>query len=341
MLGVVYTSPDAGKIGTTLRARRAAYAIAVLLLTGAADAPAQAYPAKAVRMVVPFPPGGGTDVVGRLVAQKLAPLIGQQVIVDNRAGAAGRIGAEYVARAVPDGYTLLMATTTVIITAPALFPRLPYESPRDFSPISPVASGTYVLVVHPSVPARSVRELIALAKARPGQLNFASSGPGDTNHLSAELFQIQAAVRLVHVPYKGAAPGTLSVIMGETDLMFSNIVPAIPPIQAGRLRPVGITSLKRSPMLPAVPTVAESGLPGFNVETLYAVLGPAGMPKPIVRQLNEAIAKASQSPETRERLEADGSQVLTSTPEELEKLMIAEIGKWAKVISQAGIKAPY
>src|SRR5262245_61276271 len=314
---------------------------ALSLFQSPSIAHAQSYPSRPVRMVVPFPPGGGTDVVGRLLAQKLTGALKQQVVVDNRAGAAGRIGAEHVARSAPDGYTLLMATTTVIITAPALFPKLPYDSLRDFAPISPVSTGTYVLVVHPSVPARSVKQLIALAKARPGQLNFASSGPGDTNHLSGELFQIDAGVKLVHVPYKGAAPGTLSVIMGETDLMFSNIVPAIPPIQAGRLRPVGITSLKRSPMLPTVPTVAESGLPGFNVETLYAVLGPAGMPKPIVRQLNEAIAKASRSPETRERLEADGSQVLTSTPDELEKLMIAEIGKWAKVISQAGIKAPY
>ena len=302
---------------------------------------AQSYPIKPVRMVVPFPPGGGTDLVGRLVAQKLTLALGQQVIIDNRAGAQGRLGAEHVARAAPDGYTLLLATTTVIITAPALYPKLPYESPRDFAPISPVASGTYVLVVHPSVPARSVKELIALASARPGQLNFASSGPGDTNHLSAELFQIQARIKMVHVPYKGAAPGTLSVVMGETDLMFSNILPAIPPVRAGKLRPLGITSHKRSPMLAEVPTVAESGLPGYEVETLYAVLAPAGTPNDIVKRLNEEIAKALQSPDLKRRLEADGSQVIVSSPEELEKVIVTEIRKWSKVIKQAGIKAPY
>ena len=301
---------------------------------------AQSYPSRPVRMVVPFPPGGGTDVIGRLLAQKLAAALKQQVIVDNRAGAAGRIGAEHVARSAPDGYTLLMATTTVIITAPALFPKLPYDSLKDFAPVSPVSTGTYVLVVHPSVPARSVKQLIDLAKARPGQLNFASSGPGDTNHLSGELFQTEAGVRLVHVPYKGAAPGTLSVVMGETDLMFSNIVPVIPPLKAEKLRPLGITSLKRSPLLTEVPTVSESGLPGFEVETLYAVLTPAGTPPDVVRRLNEAISESLRSPDLRQRLEADGSQTMPGTPEELKKVMIHEIDKWTKVIKRAGIKPP-
>lgn len=261
--------------------------------------------------------------------------------MDNRAGAAGRIGAEYVARTAPDGYTLLMATTTVIITAPALFPKLAYDPLKDFAPIAPVASGTYVLVVHPSVPARSVKDLIALAKSRPGQLNFASSGPGDTNHLSGELFQIRANIRMVHVPYKGAAPGTLSVVMGETDLMFSNIVPAIPPVKAGQLRPLGITSLKRSPMLPEVPPIAESGLTGFEVQTLYAILSPAETPGDIVQRLSAEIAGALRLPEVKQRIEADGSEVITGTPEELRKLMVSEIAKWTKVIRRAGITAPY
>jgi tripartite-type tricarboxylate transporter receptor subunit TctC len=298
------------------------------------------YPARAVRMVVPFPAGGGTDVIGRLLAQRLTSSLKQQVIVDNRSGAAGRIGAEYVAKSAPDGYTLLMATTTVIITAQALFPKLPYDSLKDFAPVSPVSTGTYVLVVHPSVPARSVKQLIALAKARPSQLNFASSGPGDTNHLSGELFQLEAGVRLVHVPYKGAGPGTLSVIMGETDLMFSNIVPAMPPVRDGRLRPLGITSAKRSPILPDVPTIAESGLPGFRVETLYAVLAPAGTPAGIVKRLNEATLEALNSADLKERIEADGSQVLPGTPDTLRKIMVSEIDKWTKVIKRAGIKPP-
>jgi tripartite-type tricarboxylate transporter receptor subunit TctC len=198
-----------------------------------------------------------------------------------------------------------------------------------------------VLVVHPSVPARSVKELIALAKTRPGQLNFASSGPGDTNHLSGELFQIEAGISMTHVPYKGAAPGTLSVIMGETDLMFSNIVPAIPPVKAGQLRPLGITTLKRSPLLPQVPTIAESGLPGFEVQTLYAVMAPAGTPDDIVKRLNHAIAESVQSPDIKQRIEADGSQIVLGSPEDLRKTMVREIAKWSLVIKRAGIKAPY
>ena len=302
---------------------------------------AQTYPSKLIRFIVPFPPGGGTDIIGRLIAQKLTAALGQQVIVDNRAGAAGRTGTEYVARAAPDGYTLLMGTTTVIITPPALFPKLSYDPLKDLSPISPIASGSYVLVVHPSVPARSVKELIALAKTRPGKLNFASSGPGDTNHLSGELFQIEAGISMTHVPYKGAAPGTLSVIMGETDLMFSNIVPAIPPVKAGQLRPLGITTLKRSPLLPQVPTIAESGLPGFEVQTLYAVMAPAGIPDDIVKRLNHAIAESVQSPDIKQRIEADGSQIVLGSPEDLRKTMVREIAKWSLVIKRAGIKAPY
>jgi tripartite-type tricarboxylate transporter receptor subunit TctC len=302
---------------------------------------AQTYPSKLIRFIVPFPPGGGTDIIGRLIAQKLTTALGQQVIVDNRAGAAGRTGTEYVARAAPDGYTLLMGTTTVIITPAALFPKLSYDPLKDLSPISPVASGSYVLVVHPSVPARSVKELIALAKARPGQLNFASSGPGDTNHLSGELFQIEAGISMTHVPYKGAAPGTLSVIMGETDLMFSNIVPAIPPVKAGQLRPLGITTLKRSPLLPQVPTVAESALPGFEVQTLYAVMAPAGTPEDIVKRLNQAISESVQSPDIKQRIEADGSQIVLGSPEDLRKTMVREIAKWSLLIKRASIKAPY
>jgi tripartite-type tricarboxylate transporter receptor subunit TctC len=314
--------------------------LASMVSASPALAQEQNYPARAVRMVVPFPPGGGTDIIGRLLAQKLTSGLRQQVIVDNRAGAAGRIGAEHVAKSAPDGYTLLMATTTVIITAQALFPKLPYDSLKDFAPISPVSTGTYLLVVHPSVPARSVKQLIALARARPGRLNFASSGPGDTNHLSGELFQLEAGVRLVHIPYKGAAPGTLSVIMGETDLMFSNIVPAIPPVRDGKLRPLGITSTRRSPLLEDVPTVAESGLPGFQVETLYAVLAPAGTSSDIVNRLNAAALEALNSADLKQRIEADGSQVMPGTPDLLRKIMVSEIDKWTKVIKRAGIKPP-
>ena len=303
-----------------------------------AEGQSQPYPVKTVRVVVPFAPGGGADLVGRIVAQKLAEGLKQQVIVDNRAGAAGRVGSEHVARSAPDGYSLLLATTSVMITAPALYRKLPYDVAKDFAPISKAAMASYVLVVHPSVPVRTVKELIALARRKPGLLNYASSGPGGPAHLSAELFQSMAGVKMVHVPYKGSAPGTLAAMAGETDLMFSNILPAAPAIQSGRLRPVAITSGKRSSILPDVPTVMESGLPGFRVETLYALLAPAGTPRETLVRLNGLLVAGLQSSETRKRLQSDGSEVVTSSPDELAKEIREETAQWTKVIRNAGIK---
>jgi tripartite-type tricarboxylate transporter receptor subunit TctC len=308
------------------------------LVSLAACTHAQGYPARTVRLIAPFAPGGGTDLMARLLAQKLTPLLGQQVIVDNRAGAGGRIGAELVAKSPPDGYTLLLAGSSVMATAPALYSKLPFEMPRDFSPISLIAYTAYVLVAHPSVPAKSVKELIALAKLRPGRLTYASSGTGGPAHLSGELFSSMAGVKMIHVPFKGSSPGTLSVIAGETDLMFSNTLPALPSVKSGRLRALGITALRRSAIMPDVPTVAESGLPGFDVQQVYGLLAPAGTPRDVVRRLNQEIAKVMQAEDIRGRLLADGSEVLVSTPEELERVILAEIGKWTKVIRQAGIK---
>ena len=312
-------------------------AAAALALPGNAI-PAQGYPSKPVRIIVPFTPGGGTDLMGRLLAQKLASPLGQQLIVDNRAGAGGRIGAELVARSAPDGYTLLLAGSSVMATAPALYAKLQYEMPKDFAPISLVAYTAYVLVVHPSVPARTVKELIALAKSRPGRLTYASSGSGGPAHLSGELFGSMAAVKMIHVPYKGSSPGTLSVIAGETDLMFSNIVAALPSVKSRRLRPLGVTSLLRSTMMPDVPPVAESGLPGFDVRQIYGLLAPAATPREIVARINHEVGKIMQTEDTRSRLLADGTEALVSTPEELERTIVAEIAKWTKVIRQAGIK---
>jgi tripartite-type tricarboxylate transporter receptor subunit TctC len=306
----------------------------LVLVFAAGGACAQAYPSKPVRLVLPFPPGGGTDVVGRLLAQKLGP----PVIVDNRAGAGGRIGTELVARSAPDGYTLMLGTSSVMGTGPALYQKLPFNMPKDFAPISLVAYTAYVLAVHPSVPATSVKGLIALAKSRPGRLTFASSGAGGAAHLSGELFSSMAGVKMIHVAYKGSSPGTLSVISGETDLMFSNALPVLPQVKSGRLRALGVTTPQRTVLLPAVPTIAESGLPGFEVQQLYGVLAPAGTPREIVRRLNEEIAKVMLTDDSRSRLLADGSEVRVSTPEELEKAITAEIAKWAQVIRQAGIK---
>ena len=310
----------------------------IVVLALACGAQAQTYPAKPVRLVLPFAPGGGTDLVGRMLAQKLAAPLGQQVIVDNRAGAGGRIGTELVAKSPPDGYTLLMATSSVMGTAPALYKKLPFDMPKDFAPISQVAYTAYVLVMHPSVPVATVKGLIALAKSRPGQLTYASSGAGGPAHLSGELFSSMAGVKMIHVAYKGSAPGTLSVISGETDLMFSNTLPVLPQVKSGRLRALAVTTPERSAFLPGVPTVAESGLRGFEVQQIYGVLAPAGTPRDIVGRLNQEIAKVMQSEDTRGRLSADGSEVKTGTPEELEKAIVAEIAKWRKVIQQAGIK---
>jgi tripartite-type tricarboxylate transporter receptor subunit TctC len=302
------------------------------------DALAQAYPAKPVRLVLPFPPGGGTDVVGRLLAQKLGQALGQQLIVDNRAGAGGRIGTDLVAKSPPDGYTLLLATSSVMGTGPALYKKLPFDMPKDFAPVSLVAYTAYVLVTHPSVPAKSVKELVALAKSKPGRLTYASSGAGGAAHLSGELFSSMAGVKMIHVAYKGSSPGMFSVVSGETDLMFNNALPALPQVRNGRLRALGVTTPQRSAVLPEVPTIAESGLKGFEVQQNYGVLAPAGTPREIVTRLNQEIGKVMRTEDAKSKLLADGSEAKVSTPEELEKMIVAEIAKWSKVIKQAGIK---
>jgi tripartite-type tricarboxylate transporter receptor subunit TctC len=310
----------------------------LLVCALAANVAAQPYPSKPIRIVVPFAPGGGADLVGRLLAQKLSAALGQQVIPDNRAGAGGRIGTEAVAKAPADGYTLLMATSSVMVTAPAVYAKLPFDMPRDFAPISLVAATAYVLVVHPSVPARSVKELIELAKRTPGKLTYASSGAGGHSHLAGELLCATAKIGMIHVPYKGSSPGTLSVVAGETDAMFSNLMPALPAIKGHRLRPLGVTSREPSTILPGVPVIAAT-LPGFEVEQLYALLAPAGTPGDIVRSLNAETAKAMRAADVRNKLLADGSEVAVSTADELEKRIVAEIAQWAKIIKAAGIKA--
>ena len=304
----------------------------------AAGAQAQTYPAKPIRLILPFPPGGGTDVVGRLLAQKLGQALGQQVIVDNRAGAGGRIGTDLVAKSLPDGYTLLLATSSVMGTGPALYQKLPFDMPKDFAPISLVAYTAYVLVVHPSVPAKSVKDLVMLAKSKPGRLTYASSGAGGAAHLSGELFSAMAGVKMIHVAYKGSSPGMFSVVSGETDLMFSNALPALPQVKNGRLRALGATTPQRSALLPDVPTIAESGLRGFEVQQNYGVLAPAGTPREIVLRLNQEVGKAMRTEDAKSRLLADGSEAKVSTPEELERMITVEIAKWSKVIKQAGIK---
>jgi tripartite-type tricarboxylate transporter receptor subunit TctC len=307
-------------------------------MIGSALAGAQPYPSRQIKIVVPNPPGGGSDLVGRIVAEKLTITTGRQVIVENRAGAGGQVGAEYVARALPDGYTLLMGTTANLVTGPALYRKLRYRSPEDFSPIALVATTSFMLVTHPSVPVRVVKDLVALVKKQPGRLNYASAGAGGSSHLAGELFNSVTGAAMVHIPYKGSGPGTLSVVQGETDLMFSNLLPSIPLIKARQLRPLGVTSLHRSTLLPDMPTLHESGLPGFDVQQLYSLVAPAGTAKDIVRRLHDDLAREMRSAETRNRLLADGSEVVLSTPEELERLLPAEITKWTEVIRRAKIQ---
>lgn len=323
-------------MNSTTRLFAAAAACSVLLF-GAGPAWPQAYPSKPVRLIVPFAPGGGADLVGRLLAQKLSVALGRQVVVENRAGAGGRIGTEAVAKAPPDGHTLLLATSSVMALAPALYEKLSFDMPRDFAPVSVVATTAYVLVVHPAVPARSVKELIELAKRTPRKLTYASSGTGAQSHLTGELFSVRAGVAMIHVPYKGSASGTLSVVAGETDSMFSNLLPALPSVRSNRLRPLGVTSRERSSILPEVPVLA-SAIPGLVVEQLYGLLAPAGTPRDIVMVLNAEAAKAMQAADVRDKLLADGSEVAVSTPEELEKRIVAEIAQWAKVIKATGVK---
>lgn len=288
-------------------------------------------------MIVPFTPGGGSDIVGRVLAQKLSAALGQQVVVENRPGAGGRIGTEVVARAAPDGYTLLFATSSVMVTAPALYAKLGFQMPGDFAPISLVATTAYVLVVHPSVPVRSVRDFIALGQRTPGKLTYASSGAGGPAHLAGELFTALAGLKMIHVPYKGSAPGVTSVLAGETDAMFSNLLPALPAIKAGRLRPLGVTSARPSTILTHVP-VLNATLPGFEVEQLYGLLAPANTPRDIVRRLNDETLNAVQNAEVKAKLHTDGSEALVSTPEEFERRIVTEIARWTKIIKAAGIK---
>jgi tripartite-type tricarboxylate transporter receptor subunit TctC len=311
---------------------------ALLLAALAGGAHAQNYPAKVIRLIVASSPGGGSDTVGRSLAQKLGSQLGQTIVVDNRAGAGGRIGAEVAARSPADGYTLLLGTSSLMVVAPALYAKLPYQMPKDFAPISLLGTASYVLVVHPSVPAKSVKQLVALAKAQPGRLTYASSGAGTNNHLAGELFRTVAGIDMVHVPYRSSGLATLSVVSGEADLIFSNIVPAVAAIRNKQLRPLGIASHKRSPLLPDVGTIEENGLPGVVVEQYYALLAPAGTPPEIVQRLNTETAKAMQSEDLARRLRADGSEVQVSSPEELTQRIVTDIRKWEKVARQAGVK---
>ena len=315
-------------------------ALAALLIGHAGAAAAQpAYPAKSIRFVVPFPAGGPLDIVARAIGQELNKSWGQPVIIDNRPGAGGNIGADAVAKSAPDGHTILMGAVSTHAINPTLYSKLPYDPIRDFAPVTLVTSVPNVLVVHPSVPARTVKDLVSIAKARPGQLNFASGSTGSAGHLAGELFKAMAGVDMVHIPYKGAAPAVVDLLAGHVSLMFDNMSSALPNIKSGRVRAIAVTTLKRSPMLPALPTISESGLRGFDISTWFGVFAPGGTPPAIVARLNAEIVRALATPEMRERLAALGAEPVGNKPEEFAAFIREEIPKYAKVIKASGAKA--
>ena len=303
----------------------------------AAEHSAAGYPARPIRMLVGFSPGGGTDVAIRIIGKKLSEMWGQQIIVDNRPGAGGLVAFEIVAKANPDGHTLL-ATSPSFAIQPGLTPKLPFDPIRDFAPITVASVAPYLLVVYPAVEAKSVKELVALAKASPGKLNYASGGIGSAQHLAAELFRLMAGVDIVHVPYKGAV-SVPDVIGGRIQLLFSGVPQALAHVQGGRLRALGVTTLKRAAVLPNVPTIAEAGVPGYQVTVWYGVLATGRTPKPVLEKLNAGFVQAIQSPEVRQQLAAMGLEAVGNSANEFAVTVSSEIKQWADVIKRAGIKA--
>ena len=299
---------------------------------------AQAFPSKTVRIVVPFPPGGGTDVIARVLAQKLTDAWGQQVIVDNKAGASGTIGSELVAKAAADGYTLLLTATHHAINL-GMYKQLPYDTLRDFVPVAYIAASPNLLLLHPSVPANNLQELIAYIKSKPGGLNYASSSVGGATHLTGELFKTAAGIQLQHIPYKGAAPAMTDLLGGQVPMMFDVISTALAHVRSGRLKAIAVTSAKRTTVMPEVPTVAESGIPGFEAISWFGLYAPAATPKDTVNRLNAEFNRVLQLPDVREKLAAQGAEPIAMTPEQFAAYLRAEIAKWSKAIKDSGAKA--
>lgn len=312
---------------------------AVSLLATLGYAQGATYPDKPVRLILPYPPGGSVDFTGRELSQKLSELWGQQVVLDNRGGAGSTLGHGLGAKAAPDGYTLLLGNISTFAMAPSLYKKVNYDPVRSFAPVTLINTSANVLVAHPAVPATNTQALIALAKAKPGQINYASAGSGTSPHLAAELFKTMAGVNLVHVPYKGSPQALTDLLGGQTQIMFASLVSALPHIRQARLRALGVTSLKRAAALPEVPTISESGLRGYDVAVWMGVVAPAGTPPAIVMQLNRQVAAIVQSPDIRERLAVQGLEAVADSPAEFGAYIASEVGKWAAVIRQAGVVA--
>lgn len=311
---------------------------AAILAVIAGAAAAQTWPNRPVRVISPFAPGGGADITTRAIASKLAPALGQQILVDNRGGAGGMLGVEIAAKSPPDGYTLVLGTIGPIAINPSLISKMPYHPIKDLAPISQAAVAVNVLVVHPSLPAKSVKELIAIAKARPADLNYGSSGSGAADHLAGELFNSMVKVKMAHIPYKGGAPAMLDLISGNVQLVFSTYSTAAAAIDARRVRPLAVTGLARFESMPDLPTMAEAGLKGFEVSNWYGMFAPAGTPREIISRLNSEIVKALTMPDVKKRLLNSGIIATSSSPEAFAAYIQAETAKWAKVIKEANIK---
>jgi tripartite-type tricarboxylate transporter receptor subunit TctC len=305
----------------------------------AAPVAAQTYPERPITLVVPYAAGGGNDVMARIVAEKMSKTLGQAVVVENRGGAGGTIATRAVAHAAPDGYTLVLGGTGTLAVAPTLYSNTGYDPRKDFAPVGLIATSALVVLVHPSVPAKTLKEFIALAKAKPGQINFASAGVGSGMHLGTELFEVMADVKLTHVPYKGTGPALTDLMGGHVSVFFSSLPSAIPLIQAGKVRALAVTGLKRSAALPDVPTAAESAVPGYEAVLHYGIVAPAGTPKPIIAKLNAALREAVASPEVHDKLATEGAEPLGSTPEQYAQDIDREEIKWAAVVKRSGAKA--
>jgi tripartite-type tricarboxylate transporter receptor subunit TctC len=316
-----------------------ALAGAGLLTVAGFNAIAADFPSKPIRLIVPQTAGGQNDIQARLIGQKLTESLGQTVVVDNRPGAAGAIGFEISVKAPADGYTLLLGSISTLAVLPSMPNKPPYDVLRDFAPVTLISTSPYVLVVHPAVAAKSVAELVALAKAKPGVLTFASSGTGSGLHLATELFAIRSGVKLIHVPYKGSGPATVDLVAGQVQMMLNNILPTMPHVKTGRLRALAVTTAARSTALPDLPTIAESGYPGYEANSWQGIVTIAGTPKPIMNVLHREIVKTLQSPEAKAQIGGQGSDIVANTPEEFTVFIKGELAKWSAVIKTAGVRA--
>jgi tripartite-type tricarboxylate transporter receptor subunit TctC len=317
-------------------ARRVAVALVVAI--AAASAAAQPYPTKPVKLVVPFPPGGSLDIAGRLIAQKLTEMWGQSVVVENKPGAGGNIGADFVAKSPPDGYTILLGALSTHAVNPSLYKSMPYDAAKDFAPITLIAITPNVLVVSASSPVNSVKEFIAYTKANPGKLAFGSGSNGSAGHLAGELYKVDTGTDAVHIPFKGGAPATQALLAGDTQFMFDNLANAMAQVKAGKLKALAVTTAKRSPLVPDLPTMAEAGIAGFDISTWYGLFAPAGTPKDVVAKWNADVTKILNSPDVRARLVADGAEPSPDSPDDFAKFIASELAKYARIIKASGAK---